>query len=298
MNELKRRFAKDCKIPIPVTENFDYYMDLYGDHFHFQEHYDEFQRLLKTFSGSDITGQFLDAEETLMKRIIEVIQKTDAYQSFQQMDMSKYGKLTAYPKTNIYSQAFIGKRLVSIDLEQANFQALSHVSSDLVLGAESYRELVMKFTPYSYYWNSKGFRSCLFGNLNPKRQQKIEEKLIREVLDFMKEHYEISIVSVLSDELILEMDPIHEESLKEILESTLGLKVHVKQFQLTSIVSPKDGQIYGYVKEFEEGNPSFKAVNGDLFPQVFKFYYGMEINEKDLEFRHMGKTARFVEPIF
>lgn len=52
----------------------------------------------------------------------------------------------------------------------------------IVLGCETYQELLSKFTQNPYIFESKHIRQVIFGHLNPKRQQTIQKFLMQKVV--------------------------------------------------------------------------------------------------------------------
>lgn len=296
------KVVKDFNIPIPIYEEpyFSYYVCLYDKHFQIKKRLE----MVENFATSEEFFNWLDNKKD---EILKTVKELKVYQDFTTMDMTTFGKITAYPKGNLYSMANDGQTFISLDLVKANYQALRFVNPEIVLNSKNYGEFINNFSTHPYLKESKGVRQFLFGNLNPKRQSTIERYLIAQVIQYLINKGYISednIVNVFTDEIILSSmlkDLTNIESLEKEIFENLNIEVKIGHFKLDAIVSQKNNKCYGYTKTFIhpfDKEVEFKAIQGEYFPQVFKWYYKLPITEKDLLFYHNGDIARFLNPIF
>lgn len=304
-NKIIQRAVKDYKLPLNIFEEpyFMYYVDLYDKFYGIRKIFGNLQEILNHVNTEE---EFLDYYETVMNKIVETVKKTSAYQDFISMDMKKYSVSGNYPKGNLYSITNNFKTFISVDLVKANYQALKFVNPEIVLNSKDYSDFISKFASFEYLKNSKYLRQVIFGNLNPKRQTTVERFMIQKVLEYLVENNYVSennITNVVTDEMIFSsMKEVNLKLLEREIKEKTGVEVHFEKFKLKALISPKDNECYGFVKEFlysTNGETiAFKAVNSEYFPQVFKYYYGLPVDEKDLVFFHNGKKAKFLEGLF
>lgn len=310
-NKLIQRFVKDFNLPIPIYSEpyFSYYLDLYENQFKIKEKMRSLEELIKKIPGAEDNSEvFLDWLDKKKVEIIDSIKNSAAYHNFNGIDITNFKKAcVAYSTKEIYKQPFVNQSYISIDLVKANFQALKFVNPEIVLNCETYNDFISHFYDSSYMKESKSLRQFLFGNLNPKRQIVVERYMIELIINYLIGHLYVDseeIVSVVNDGAILKEKGFHtEKSFKELekeLKDNLGIEVSIEKFELKAIVSPKDEKCYGFVKEISlpEKEIVFKAVTKEYFPQVFKYYFGLQIEDMDLVFYHNNNMAKFLNPIF
>lgn len=292
--EVRKRFVNDMNLSFPVLEDpyFDYYVDLYNEHHNSKE---KLNLLIKEIEKFDSQEDFLKDYYKTRDNILEAL-KNDAYNNFISMDMNKFGiKNTVFSKKSVFKKDNVGKTFVSIDLVKANFQALKFIDKDLVLGANTYYELISKFTDMEYIKESKYIRQVIFGNLNPKRTTTIERYLIEQILNLLFNRNCVHIKDihmVYADEIVyevkenLDIDSIC--NLTTIIKETLNIDVDIEIYKLKQI-----GNIHSFfVKELlnKEGY-EIMCVPQDLKPQVLKYLKRETVNEFDRTFKNDGRIA-------
>lgn len=299
-----KRFCKDYNLKINILEEpyFSYFLKLYDPLFQTLEKYNLFKNTILKFKNED---DFLKYYNNLKDEIINTIKKSEAFNKFNTTSLDKFNISKVYPDGNIYNLSNVDKYFVSIDLKEANFQALKYFDNAIVLNTKTYKEFIKCFTNLDYFINSKYLREVIFGNLNPKRQIKIEKFLINQILYFLINKDFINpnnIKCVNNDEIIIE---INKENLNEEIEKyksidktileQYNLVTKTKVFKLSSISNKKC-----FVKNFiNYDGYEFVCVPTIIFPQVYKIYNNMDINELDLTFvnNDTGELARFLNPI-
>ena len=296
-----KRWVKDYSLPIKIFEEpyFSYLIDLYDEHLNTIEKLDKLRRIVSNFSTDD---EYLTHNNNLTEKIVGEILNVEAYKEFNTKKMDEYNISSQYPKKDIYKKENVDKTFISIDLVKANYQALKYIDSSIVFNTNNYNEFIKKFTDYDYIVESKYIRQVIFGRLNPKRQIKVARYLIEKVIEHILESNllnEEAIAMASSDEVIFELNDdnlkallnLHEK-IREEIKSKLNIDVDIEIFTLKDI---EDG---AYVKEFlNKDGYQFACAPQIYYPQIFKLYNNMELNDMDLVFKHEGRLAKFIEPI-
>lgn len=305
-NETKRRFIKDMNLPIQVVQEpyFSYYMTLYDRDLGTMEKYRMLQDAVEKCGSEEA---FLQEYYNVRDRVISETKEVPAYHDFLEADMSVYSfeapKLPDAHKTDVYKPQNVGQKFVSLDMKQANYQVLRMFSKDIVFGTDTYEECISRYTELEYMRNSKYLRQVIFGNMNPKRQTTIQKYCMKQVFDLLVQEYGIPLEAFAVftfDEIVLRHGRLDQETAErvegkaeeKILEK-LGIRVAVKPFTLKDI----GGKDF-YVNEMDNGTVKFKKVPSIYFPQVYKEYRSIPLEEKDFVFFHEGFLARFMEPVF
>lgn len=296
-NNLKKRFSKDFKLPINIFDEpyFSYFVELYDPVFHIHE---KLNWLEKALSKTQNVDDFFNLGTSISKNIKQKIMATDAYQDFLNVDMNKVFPLVEQIKQqNIYILPNVGKELISIDLEKANFNCLNMFGLKQELGVKSYEQLMKNETDLEYYLNSKMIRQVIFGDLDPKRQQRVQKYIINQLcVELKKAGCELTSAS--SDEIIIKS----EISVKDIQTILQDVDPKFKFFRVEKFKFDKINDEHDFfIKKTQTQSGEkleFKNVPGHLFAQVYKQYLGQAVNSYDMLFYHEGFLAEFKEPLF
>ena len=304
--ELLRRFVKDASLPIQLLKEpyFSYYIDLYDRDFGTVKKYGDLCRAVEKCGSEDT---FLQKYYDIRDEIINRTKEIPEYRDFLECDMSRYDiDVPALPnahKADVYKMVNVDQRFISIDMKKANFQVLRMFSKNIVFGADTYEEYIGKFTDMDYFRTSKYTRQVIFGNMNPKRQTKMQKYCMRKIFDLLIAEYGIPLEAFAVftfDEIVLRRDLLVEDTAARLIREAeerilqeLGINVRVKPFTLRSI----GGKDF-FVNELENGTAEFKKVPSIFFAQVYKKYRGLELCDSDLMFYHEGYMAKFQETIF
>ena len=169
-SELAKRFVSDFKL-----------LELYEDEYDSETWWNALWTMIDdAYDGS--ASKFLKDYYDVRDKIITDTMENPAYKAFTQMDMKQYAfERPKVSKNNVYNGENIGKKFLSVDLSKANFQALRYVNPDIVLGAETYKDFISKFTNLDYVAMSKYSRQVIFGKLNVDRQITVEKYLINKI---------------------------------------------------------------------------------------------------------------------
>lgn len=297
-NSLKKRFASDLKLPINIYSEpyFEYFMELYDKDFQTKEKLKHFEALLSKFSNQD---EFFKNSERISSSIKDLILNTQTYKKLNGFDMNKEFPLEEQVKQqNIYILPNVGKKLISVDLEKANFNVLKMIGLNKEIEVETYHELLKKFTDDEYYFISKKIRQVIFGELNPARQQRIQKFVINNLCTTLKEQGCI-LSSASSDEIIIQNQDLSANDVKEILKN---VPEEYKFFRVEDFFFEKIDENYDFFVKttLTDKGPKteFKNVPSHVFAQVYKRYIGQETNDYDLLFYHEHFLAQFKEKLF
>ena len=297
---INKRFSKDYRLPINLYSEpyFSYFTELYESQFNIHKKLLWLNEVLTNCSESD---DFFKIGNEISENIKNCIKNSCAYEKLNNVDMNKnFVSQEILKNENIYQQKNIGKEFISIDLNKANFNVFGLFGLKEELMINSYEDLIKKFTDYNYFIQSKMLRQVIFGDLNPKRQQKLQKYVINNLASLLGKN-EYDIYSCNSDELIIshKKNSLNKEEVKNILANSPN---EFKFFKIESfcIEKIKDSDFYlkKSLKENNEEHVEFKSVPNYLYAQVFKYFHDLPINDYDLMFYHENMLAQFKEPYF
>ena len=310
-DRLVHRFVKDFGLPFPIEskELLDYYIELFDREFMTKKKLQMFKDMIKDFDSEE---DFYQYRNGIICQVLEFIENQESYKEFNQRDISKLEYPLSGDNTlknrSIYSLENSGKIFLSIDLRSANFTVLKNIDRELVKKKNSYIEFISEFTDYDYFKFSKNLRQSMLGKLNSKRIAKYAKWLLENkyILPIIENRIldRGQIVSYNYDEFLFEVDKGFDfYKIGEILLNTNDL--NIKKFLLVKISDKysyfvkefftdlEDFELRKYVELVE-----FKGVDKSVFPQIFKRYFNLSIEERDLYFTSsLGIPAKYLEPI-
>lgn len=303
--ETLKRFVKDYSLPIqPCTnELMPYYIDLYNPIFETQKKWQLFEDVLTHFKSEE---EFLCYGNELTDTITKQITATPVYNEFNTCNLDnmmpvnqKVRGVTYVKGVNLYIPNNHEQYFISVDLRKANYQALRAFSKGIVLDTDSYDQLIEKFTDLEYFKNSKQIRQVIFGNLNMGRITRqvrfLNEKVLCRILDSGYTAEDILVFT--TDEIIIKckepkfISKEACETMEQDIYDYTGLNAKVESFKLVNIYNDT------YVKEHENELPTFKGGSSIYFPQVYKAYMGIPLEERDLYFMYEKHLAKFEKPL-
>lgn len=298
IHKLRKRFVKDQSLPIQVVQSpyFEYYLDLYDKDYNSKRLYHEFEKEVERVGGEDA---FLAKYNKLKEEIIAHVSAKDSFKEFSNDKMEELNVKLNIPKVKLYSSLNDGKEFISIDLVKANFHTLKFYNRDIVDGKDTYEDWISQFTDSEYLKTSKYLRQVLFGNLNPKKQQKLQKFITNSFLESVYNYFDCDdVMSASHDEIVIKnSDGVNLDDFKREIETihSMSFPVKVEKFEL---VAQEPSNELGFVKKFKDiDKVEFKGVPGLFMPQAFKKYYDKELQEEDLIFYHEGHLAKFISPI-
>lgn len=292
---LKKRFCKDTDLPINLYHEpyFTERIHLFNDLFDSVEKLETFKKDLSNFKNEE---EYFEYYNKVKDNFINNLKAKKEYEEFLTCNMNKFS-VPDYKVggKSVFTETNIGKRLISIDLKQANFHAMKFFNRNLVDNKDTYEELIGQFTPLKHIIKSKYIRQVVFGNCNPKRQVTIEKFMMHFVMEILLKYMDTKhILTYMSDEIVFEyFDGVDLESIyKELdqLQKEKGFLLHCEDYVLHKIENTEF-----YMKKFVDGSVEFKCVNHLFYPFVARAYKGEEVQENDKVFYHEGYLSKFIE---
>ncbi len=295
--ELKKRFCKNCNIPISIFVEpfFSDRIVLFDKYFGTIEKLDTFRESIEPFDSEQ--GYYEHYNKT-KDTAIKFIQSTKGYERFNNMDMSKISQCIAkyhIPSSDIYKPMNDGKRFISIDMKQANFHALKEYSSDIFNDAETWEEFMRNFTDDQHIINSKYVRQVILGNCNPKRHITYEKYLMCFLIPYLAEAICMDdIVCFTNDEIAIQTDNNKKYDVERINDCIFAspliakIPLKVEEFELKNI-----GDGLGFIKLYDDEHFNLKCVDNDYLPIILRLLHCNEVKLSDLFFIHKDSLARF-----
>ncbi len=296
-NDIKKRFVKDFSLPIQLIQDpyFDCFIDLYNDEYGSKLKLELLNEVLSSIKSQDL---FFKESEKVANGFMNLISDSKAFQEFNSINVDQNFKIDfETPNKNIYTMENINKDFISIDLIKANFNIFKFFNLHSELNIDKYEDIIDKFSNFEYYKKSKYIRQVIFGNLNPKRQQRIQKYVSSKISEVLHEN-NFKIVSASPDEVIVENEKDYKK-INEVLRANLPSNIdffRVEHFFIESI----GNQPFFAKKIFGENTEKtdFKGIPNFLMPQVYKKFKNLEVSEYDLMFYHEGFLAQFKETLF
>lgn len=306
---LRRRFVKDYNLPINIVDSpyFEYYMETY-DWFPKEEYENLVKDIDERFDGN--INAWLEEYAEIRDKIITFVENSNSYKEFNSCDMKQFAipdDLKNIPDLNIYNQSSVGKTYLSIDLKKANFQALSHYNSNIVLKAESYEDFIGMWCDSEYFKKSKYTRQVIFGKLNPKRTITYEKWLMSQIKEKFESEFDtrnLKLVAFKSDEIIYEVlgenDIENHEDDVEVVMLDNGYNVRVEIFTVGRIECKNHNGITVdcYIRRCHTTQTEIlKSASQIFYPQFYKIWKEGRIFEIDMAFLAEGQIAHFDNPL-
>lgn len=295
---IKRRFIRDFKLPVPVIEepHFSHYLGLSNKT---HKSFELLTLLSESLSEHGSEEAFFTFRDNVLKRMKSDIMATSAWKEFEQekivlnLDQGK-----DWQKDTLYQPDFAGFDYISLDMKKANFQALRFVNAELVLHANTYEELLSRYTDNEYLHRSKMFRQVFFGALLPKKQVRIQRYLMFRVYEALKDAGldMKQVYSANNDELIVRVLNKDERNIAEKVQylMTGDVDLSIEHFHLEQVHPVKSF----FAKRYSDNTFTLKKVDGPLVPEVLRHMRGEKPSSCDRFFLHDGRVAQFNTPLY
>lgn len=270
----KKDFIKLFDLNVPSLEHFDYYIDQLSKTQKFSNIY----QLINLFDLADEQIEdFLQYKFNKSNQIIEFIKSTNTY-----TEMCYDNNLLELP-TNKSFHYEENVNYISIDLKSANWVSLKKYDQLNELG-DSYADFLKRFDLPEVFIHSKYLRQFIFGNVNPKKQQKVQRNITQEIVRKFSDIFKVECVK--NDEVIFSFQNLEDLKLISVDESKWKIKFfniqRVEDFRIDTIFDINGNVLY---KELV-------GVNGQQFFLKLKQYITKEpLDIKDLYFKQDGKLA-------
>jgi len=213
-------FCKLFRVRIPVEAHFDYYIETLAKSKEFAwvpEKVDQFAELEASLDEETTVGDYKMEQLAALKRVLT---GSKTYQDFMLTDY----RVPSRRKDGLadHSESF----LLSMDIHQANF-AIFHAFDIYDEFPDSWMELCENEGVNTMLASSKAWRQLVFGNMNPKRNQRFQQVFIQAFIDLLgplgvtDDH----IISLTADEAILTIGMDQKEAAQNMQAVTLMAKM-------------------------------------------------------------------------
>ncbi len=300
--QLKRELVKWYSLPFPMVEyNFNYYTELFNKQYKTKE---KFHAVLSFMESNNMNEtELLETVRDVKHMMVDTVKALPEYQELVNFDTSQFKVTFNGSQQNVYKMNNAGKRYLSIDLVKANFQALRFINPKLVLETVSFEDFCDKLPVPDFMLRMKKLRQYVFGNLEPKKQQKLQKYFMSKLSEFLlNEDFfnEKDMEGLNSDELVICVDNYPDLDL-EVLKEKLSQDEFLKQFDFhfelfTLNLIHKDHKFFK--KDKDNGSFSLKNVPAGNTCEVLKYLYNESVFEKDLMFIQDGRLAKYEKPLF
>jgi hypothetical protein len=279
MKDIKS-FCKMFDLNIPSFNDFDYYKNQFTR----LDRWKNMDELVDLYEKAETeTGDMFEYRIRKIDDIIDYIKGTRAYN-----DMVDDNLIPDYPTSKSFDYSE-GVNYLSVDLRMANWQAMKKYDPSFIneLG-ENYSDLLNKFGVPEVFHRSKHFRQYIFGNLNPKRQIKMQRVLVQDILNALAQHV-LKVECIKHDEIIYSFNKI--EDVREIIEGLDGEDFTVRAFTIKKVESFRINQ-YLCKDSGEILHSEPVGCNGHKFFMYLKKYvFDEPYDIRDLYFRMDGDLA-------
>lgn len=297
---LKKRFCKDCNLPITIFDNPYFYERLCTLDVMFDcvDKFEDFCEELKRFKTEQDYFEFYNG---VKDAVITYIKDNESYIRFSD---ENFKVETNYNKQNLYIEENNNRTFISLDMKKANFSALHYYSPAIFKDCSTWEEFMRTFTDCEHIINSKYIRQVIMGACNPKKQINYERYLMNEFVKVLLENIPtLYVFSLAEDEIILYTEDCGYSlsDFYKVLEThPLGKYIKLEMFDLYKI-DGTDGWmkcIYDFNANYDAGDKvEFKCLNAEIFHQIIKHYYNEVITPNDLVFYHNGELATYLKEV-
>jgi len=297
-HSLLKRFVKDYSLPIQIVREpyFSYYLDLYDSYLNTKQKYLLLCDTVESLGGEE---NFFEQYHKIKDEVLSAIKQQPIFEEFNSSKLEAFNvPRHQYCRHDVFNLANVGRIFVSIDLKKANFNAMKYYSKSLVLDYDTYDDFMRNFTDLSYMIESKYIRQVIFGNLNPKKQIKIQQYLTYNILEHLVEgnYLDKAGVRMLStDEIVFELNnrKFDDASIACLIKDKFGLDVDIEIYKLQQI------KPYPFfVKEFlNKHGQELMCIPVVYHAQAYKKYFDLELIDYDLCFWYENQIAQFLKPL-
>ncbi len=267
-------FCRLFRVRIPVEEHFDYYIETLAKSKEFTwvpEKVEAFASLEEQLEDETTVGDFKMEQLSKLKRVMT---KTRTFQDFMLTDY----RVPSRRKDGLANHS--GSFLLSIDIHQANYAIFSSfdVYGDF---PESWADLCDEEDINPLLASSKAWRQLVFGNMNPKRNQRFQQVFLQSFIDLLKplgvtdDH----IISLTADEIVLTIGMNLKEAGQNMQAVSLMADMIVGPDCSESVPEPFRGNLSLNLRPFR-----LKTINkGAYLREKYSYEDGvMEFSHKSL----------------
>lgn len=295
-------FCKLYKVSVPLPKEADYYLEILQRSREFRRLPEQIAAFAELERALQATGESLGTyRNRKFEQLKAFILATEAYQRFQQAELPQ--KL----RSKRLQPVDEGSLLVSVDIVKANYSVLRVYDREEEL-ASSWDDFCVDHEVALALARSKSFRQMLFGNLNPRRSQRLQHGFMHDLLVLLEQHdldWDRDVAFASHDELFLVCGATDEQVgrghrfLRLIEAEEFELPLRFSFFRLRQIEKGRflktnhrhDPASYELTESFR----SLVGVPGNQFYMVFKEHVLNEpLDDRDLYFWNEHRLAKWV----
>lgn len=224
-------FAKMFKLNIPVEEHFEYYIHTLSQSFEFKDiaqlinNYSKFEDWLEE-NGYNNVGHYKMG--TVYNSLKKHLESSEAYKKCLEFD---YSKVSFYEKDQL--KLHEGNFMLSLDFSSANFQSMKIFDQGNELKS-SWTDLCDSLKIHPAVSSSKSFRQVVFGNLNPKRFQKLQHYHMLKLVEEIKEVFPLEdIIFISHDEVVMNLSDVETIAYERVEQIMAAVQV-IKEKRIAS----------------------------------------------------------------
>ena len=288
--ELKKQFISNNNFPIDIFIERNFLA------------YTKWKLFIKELQMFNNEQQYLEFYDNMEKRIKDYIRQHKVYQKYCNCNLDlRFPTQEYHFNQNIYSKYNIGRKFLSIDLKDANFQAIKKFDSDIVFNKSCYRDFVSEFTNIESFICSKAIRQRIFSIFN--NIEKIEEYIVNQYMPIITEYFLFNDIKALNkDEVVIDITESNDFFIDDFCNSiesyskSSDINIKIEKYILKEIIRKVKDKIFQtsfYVKDFGFGEFALKKVNKVFYPLVIKGIYNYDICDSDLMFTKNSKLEKF-----
>lgn len=290
MQQLNTLFIKDKKLPIHLEKSpyFEYFMQLYDP---WLNTYAQYDLLMKDFNRFENFDKWYINKEQVTKNIKDFILKSQAYSELNSESIDQKYLIKdnyKFPSGNVFNKEHVNKNLLSIDMVKANWQMWNLLG---LTDNKGYEEFIKQFQASDYQASSKILRQVLFGEIHPKRIQKMEKYFTHKVASALQKS-NFKLLTCTADEMVVELkEGDNVDKIQSIVkQETPQINWRIEYWQLENILEERHWILQ---KNISNGQINFRNVPKHFMAQVYKHHMQLPLHENDLLFEHEGIMAKF-----
>lgn len=275
-------FCKLMDISVPEYEHFDYYIEQFSK----LEKWKNIKELIKLYEEAEEKyGNLYQYRIEKSNEIIDYLKNTRAYNELQDDNL-----IPDFPTTKNFEYSE-DEKYISIDIKKANWVVLKKYDPDFAQEmGDSYEDFINKFDVPEIFNHSKQLRQYIFGNINPKRQGKVQRVITQSILNKYN-HLNLNIACIKNDEVIYSF-----KSFDQIREILTTVDREIFKIKLFTVKRVEYFRVNTYLSETgEESHKEMVGCNGNKFFINLKNYIFEEpLDIRDLYFRTDGDLAIWI----
>lgn len=306
-NDLRRRFCKECGIPINIYDE-PYFSDRIALYDRVMGTMKDWNIFLEALGNYDTEQDFYEDYKKTKEQVIYYLKNNPGFNTFCQEDMNQFTiRNNTYTSRDVYKDPNIGLWFFSIDMVKANYTALRFYDPSIFNHTDTWEEFLSQFTENQHFIESKYMRQVILGAMSPGRQTTYEKYLMDQIVTRLAEEYGEQIECFTNDEIVIRIDSVSEpDSIKKIMIPFMesGIKLRGTLFQLEKNIGLSGYTLNIYESLDEDmfiGNKSreadlikFKGLTAMDYPYRLRNLYGEELTESDKVFSFNGRLAKYI----